>query len=108
MIVRMNSSVLEPGEVMPIFSPRTRLIFSSGVIVGVIPNRLAASLLITSAIGYMSNPVPTATRSPPRATARSVCGMPSWVKSALPPITAAAWRVPEDTSTVSGSRPSSL
>jgi hypothetical protein len=67
-----------------------RLRRSSTDMASVMPSLWAADLEITSAIGYMSNPVPMATRSPPRATARSVWGMPNWVKSAEPPITAAA------------------
>jgi hypothetical protein len=51
MIVRMNSSVLEPGDVMPIRTPFTCLIFSSSDIASVMPRRLIASLESTSAMG---------------------------------------------------------
>ena len=51
MMVRMNSSVLEPGEVMPMRTPFTCLIFSSSDIVSVMPRRLIASLESTRAIG---------------------------------------------------------
>ncbi len=108
MMVRMNSSVLEPGEVMPMRTPFTRLIFSSSDMVSVMPSRLIASLESTSAIGYTSKAVEIPTSAPPRPTACMVWAKPTWVISALPPITAAACRVPEVTSTDSGSRPSCL